>query len=67
VSDVGALVNGATKAGKRIATFAMDGQVRFASAEDRAAFTDELATAVTALVSASTTTRTPRAAAITGS
>ncbi len=50
VRDVGALITGATKAGKPVATFAVDGQVRFASAADRAAFAEELATAVTALV-----------------
>ena len=50
ISDVGALVNGATRAGKRVATFAMDGEVRFASADDRAAFAQELADAVTGLV-----------------
>jgi hypothetical protein len=48
---VGELVNGATQARKRVATFAMDGEVRFASAADRAAFAEELASAVTALVS----------------
>jgi len=51
VRDVGALITGATKARKRVATFAIDGTVRFASAADRAAFADELAGAVTALVS----------------
>jgi DNA-binding transcriptional ArsR family regulator len=51
VREVGALLAGATKAGKRLATFAVDGEVRFASASDRAAFADELASAVTALVS----------------
>jgi DNA-binding transcriptional ArsR family regulator len=50
VSDVGSLVNGATRAGKRVATFAMDGEVRFATAKDRAAFAQELADAVTTLV-----------------
>lgn len=50
VRDVGALVIGAEKARKRVATFALDGEVRFASAADRAAFAEELATAVTALV-----------------
>jgi DNA-binding transcriptional ArsR family regulator len=50
VRDVGELLAGATKAGKRLATFAIDGEVRFASAADRAAFADELAHAVTALV-----------------
>jgi DNA-binding transcriptional ArsR family regulator len=51
VRAVGELLAGATKAGKRLATFALDGEVRFASAADRAAFADELARAVTALVS----------------
>lgn len=51
VRDVGELVAGATKAHKRLATFAMDGQIRFASAADRAAFAEELAAAVTSLVS----------------
>jgi DNA-binding transcriptional ArsR family regulator len=50
VRDVGELLAGATKAGKRLATFAIDGEVRFASAADRAAFADELAHAVTTLV-----------------
>jgi DNA-binding transcriptional ArsR family regulator len=50
VREVGELLAGATKAGKRLATFAIDGEVRFASAADRAAFADELAHAVTALV-----------------
>jgi DNA-binding transcriptional ArsR family regulator len=50
VRDVGDLVTGAVKARKKVATFAMDGQVRFASAADRAAFTGELMQAVTALV-----------------
>ena len=48
--EVGELLNGATKAGKRLATFTIDGEVRFASAADRAAFAEELAGAVTALV-----------------
>jgi DNA-binding transcriptional ArsR family regulator len=50
VREVGELLAGATKAGKRLATFAVDGEVRFASAADRAAFADELASTVTALV-----------------
>lgn len=50
VREVGELLAGATRAGKRLATFAVDGEVRFASATDRAAFADELASAVTALV-----------------
>ena len=51
VRDVGALVAGAAKAGKPVATFALDGEIRFASAAERAAFTEELTSAVTALVS----------------
>ena len=51
VRDVGELMAGATKARKRLATFAMDGEIRFASAADRAAFAEELAAAVTSLVS----------------
>ena len=50
VRDVGDLLTGAVQARKKVATFAMDGQVRFASAADRAAFTGELMQAVTALV-----------------
>ncbi|HEX6872090.1 MAG TPA: helix-turn-helix domain-containing protein [Micromonosporaceae bacterium] len=51
VRDVGALMTGANRAGKRIATFTLAGEVRFASAADRAAFAEELARAVTTLVS----------------
>ncbi|MCC5579956.1 helix-turn-helix transcriptional regulator [Microtetraspora sp. AC03309] len=51
VSDVGALLTGAARARKRVATFALDGEVRFATAADRAAFAEELTNAVTALVS----------------
>ncbi|WP_034262910.1 ArsR/SmtB family transcription factor [Actinospica robiniae] len=48
--EVGELVRGAHKAGKPLATFAIDGEVRFAGAADRAAFADELGTAVRELV-----------------
>ena len=51
VRDIGALITGAAQARKRVATFAIDGEVRFASAADRAAFAQELSGAVTALVS----------------
>jgi DNA-binding transcriptional ArsR family regulator len=51
VRDVGTLISGATQARKRVATFALDGEVRFASPADRAAFAEELARAVTALIS----------------
>ena len=50
VRDVGDLIAGSARAQRRLATFAMDGEVRFASAADRAAFTGELTRAVTALV-----------------
>jgi DNA-binding transcriptional ArsR family regulator len=50
VKDVGALISGADKARKRVATFAIDGSVRFATAADRAAFAEDLAAAVTTLV-----------------
>ncbi|MFS8099797.1 helix-turn-helix domain-containing protein [Lentzea alba] len=50
VRDVGTLITGATKAKKRLATFALDGEVRFATAADRAAFAEELAASVTRLV-----------------
>jgi DNA-binding transcriptional ArsR family regulator len=50
VRDVGSLITGATKARQRVATFALDGEVRFATAADRAAFAEDLAVAVTHLV-----------------
>ena len=50
VRDVGALVAGAARADKPVATFAIDGEVRFASAAERAAFADEVTRALTALV-----------------
>jgi DNA-binding transcriptional ArsR family regulator len=51
VRDVGALITGGAKAGKRVATYALDGELRFAGPADRAAFVEELTAAVTALVS----------------
>jgi DNA-binding transcriptional ArsR family regulator len=50
VQEVGALVTGAARARRRVATFAVDADVRFASAADRRAFADELTQAVTTLV-----------------
>ncbi|MEV4760965.1 helix-turn-helix domain-containing protein [Micromonospora sp. NPDC049559] len=50
VQDVGALITAADRARKRVATFTIDADIRFASAADRAAFTDELAATVTRLV-----------------
>jgi hypothetical protein len=49
--SIGALITGATKARQRVATFAIDGEVRFASAADRSAFAEELAATVADLVS----------------
>ncbi|MFF0634540.1 ArsR/SmtB family transcription factor [Nocardia sp. NPDC004151] len=51
VQEVGTLLSGAARAQRRVATFGIDAQVRFASAADRAAFAEELADAVTSLVS----------------
>ena len=50
VRDVGSLLVGARAAGRRVATFALDGEVRFASAADRSAFAEELSHAVATLV-----------------
>ncbi|WP_175041347.1 ArsR/SmtB family transcription factor [Nocardia terpenica] len=50
VRDVGELLTAAAQARKSLATFAIDGEVRFVSAADRAAFAEELADTVTALV-----------------
>jgi DNA-binding transcriptional ArsR family regulator len=50
VRDVGELVTGANRAGQRVATFGLDARVRFASPAARAAFAEELADAVAALV-----------------
>jgi DNA-binding transcriptional ArsR family regulator len=49
--DVAELDERAQKAGKRLATLTLETEVRFASAEARAAFADELAGAVARLVS----------------
>ena len=51
VREVGDLVRRANEAGKRLATLAVDTEVRFRSATDRAAFSNELAEAITKLVS----------------
>ncbi|MGW3632621.1 ArsR/SmtB family transcription factor [Streptomyces sp. NPDC005122] len=50
VRDVGSLITGAAKARKRLATFALDGEVTFATAADRAAFIEELTQGVGALI-----------------
>ena len=50
VHDVGELLTRSASAQRRVATFAIDGEVRFATAADRAAFATELGDAVGALV-----------------
>ena len=50
IREVGELLAGATAARQRLATFAVDSEVRFATAADRAAFAAELSDAVTALI-----------------
>jgi DNA-binding transcriptional ArsR family regulator len=50
VQEVGGLIAGAREAGQPLATFAVDSQIRFASAADRAAFAAELSTALSDLV-----------------
>ena len=51
VREVGDLVRRAKEAGKRLATLAVDTEVRFRSATDQAAFSNELTEAITKLVS----------------
>ena len=51
IREVGDLIRRATAAGKRLATLAVDTEVRFRSASDRAAFSAELTEAITRLVS----------------
>src|SRR2546422_9362917 len=51
VREVGDLVRRAKKAGKRLATLAVDTEVRFRSPADRAAFSKEIAEAIAKLVS----------------
>jgi DNA-binding transcriptional ArsR family regulator len=46
VREVGALARGAEASGKRLPTMAIDTEIRFRSAADRAAFADELTAAV---------------------
>ncbi len=46
VREVGGLAHRAAAAGKRLPTMAIDTEIRFRSAEDRAAFADELTAAV---------------------
>jgi DNA-binding transcriptional ArsR family regulator len=50
VRDVGTLITGADKARQRVATYAIDGEIRFATPDDRAAFAAELTATITQLV-----------------
>jgi len=50
VRDAGTLLTRSRAAGKPVATFALDGEIAFASATDRAAFVGDLTTAVDRLV-----------------
>lgn len=50
IEDLGELRERADRADKRLPTFSLETEVRFASAEDRAAFANELAARVAALV-----------------
>jgi hypothetical protein len=49
VREVGELIGGATAARQRLATFAIDTEIRFASAAERAAFAEELSRSLTTL------------------
>lgn len=49
VREVGALVRRAEAAGKRLATLAIDTELRFATADDQARFANELTAAITRL------------------
>ncbi|HWF74701.1 MAG TPA: helix-turn-helix domain-containing protein, partial [Solirubrobacteraceae bacterium] len=51
VKEIGELMGRAKRARRPLATFAVDAEIRFASASDRAAFAAELSSAVEALVS----------------
>lgn len=58
--DVAALQTGATRAGKRLSTFTLETDVRFATAEARAEFAEELAKAIAALAARYHDDRNPR-------
>jgi DNA-binding transcriptional ArsR family regulator len=51
IREIGQLLRKSEELGKRLATLSIDTEVRFRSAEDRAAFSSELTAAVAALVS----------------
>jgi DNA-binding transcriptional ArsR family regulator len=49
VGELGRLIAGSAKAGRPLAAFGIDGEITFRSAADRAAFVEELGTAVARL------------------
>jgi hypothetical protein len=51
VRETGALINGAARANKPLATFGLDAEVRFAKPADRAAFVGEVTDALTGIIS----------------
>jgi DNA-binding transcriptional ArsR family regulator len=60
VGEVADLARGADQAGKPLPTMAIDSEIRFASASDRAAFTAELTAAITTLAAKYHDERAPR-------
>jgi len=60
VQDVGDLISAGNEAEKRVGTFAIDGEIRFASATERAAFAKELSDAVAGLAAKYHDEGTPR-------
>lgn len=60
VREVGELVRRARRAGRPLATFAIDAEIRFATARDRASFAAELSEAVEGLVAKYHDERAPR-------
>ena len=60
VRDVATLQSSARRAGKRLSTLTLETDVRFATADDRAAFADELANAMAVLVAKYHDDKAPR-------
>lgn len=50
IREVGSLLSRAAAAGKRVATFTLDAEIRFRTADERAQFADEFSAAVATLV-----------------
>ena len=51
LQDLGELITASSRQSKPLATFALDGEIRFATAADRASFAEELSNAAVGLVS----------------